>query len=571
MYILGINAAYHESSVCLLNDDHILFMAEEERFNRIKHGKKPRPENPDELPEQALQACFDAATITIRDIERIGYSFDPYKASLWKDLPMITGDIWWGAEEDTRFVKNMSLLPETFRAMGFTGEFHWIDHHAAHAASAYYASPFTEAAVLSIDGTGESNTTGFFTGTQHRVEQIQEILCPHSLGFLWELFSLFLGFDIYDAYKAMGLASYGDPTRYIDHFRELIHLTSEGRFELNDAILQLGALNYAVPCGYYQGLETLFDLPKRNNAHDELTQAHTDIAAALQRVTNEAVLHAVNYLYERVDSENLCLAGGVALNCVANRHVFEEGPFRQFYVQPASHDAGTAVGAALYIRHHLQEHPAPTEMSHAYWGPEFSASEIERALCGLGISYRRSPNIEYEAAHLISQGRVIGFFQGRMEVGPRALGNRSLLADPRNPNMREILNQKVKHREYFRPFAPSILYEEVHNWFHIRKDTSAMEFMLMTYPAREENKHKIPAVVHIDGTSRIQAVRKEVNPRYHRLISEFFTLTGVPVVLNTSFNDSEPIVCTPHDAITTFLKTEIDYLAIGDFLASKSR
>ncbi|MEK8019815.1 MAG: carbamoyltransferase C-terminal domain-containing protein, partial [Candidatus Parabeggiatoa sp.] len=269
-------------------------------------------------------------------------------------------------------------------------------------------------------------------------------------------------------------------------------------------------------------------------------------------------------------SDNLCLAGGVTLNCVTNRVAFEETPFTHLFVQPAAHDAGTALGAAFFIWNHLLGNEQRQPMTHAYLGPSFTDSEIEAELQAHRLSYKHTVQIEKEVAELIAQNNIVGFFQGQMEIGPRALGNRSLLADPRHPDMRGILNRKVKHREYFRPLAPSILYEEAENWFHIKKESSAADFMLMAYPVKESVKEKIPAVVHVDGTSRIQAVKKETNPKYHKLISEFYKISGVPIVLNTSFNDSEPIVCTPKDAINTFLKTEIDYLALGNFLVSKA-
>nr|VFK24874.1 MAG: Carbamoyltransferase N-terminus [Candidatus Kentron sp. LPFa] len=282
------------------------------------------------------------------------------------------------------------------------------------------------------------------------------------------------------------------------------------------------------------------------------------------------MLHMAKHLYDNAGSENLCLAGGVTLNCVTNKIAFEETPFVNLFVQPAAHDAGTALGAAFFIWNHLLDNEQRQPMTHAYLGPSFTDAEIEAELQAHGLSYKHTDQVEREVADLISQNNIVGFFQGRMEIGPRALGNRSLLADPRHPDMREILNRKVKHREYFRPLAPSILYEQAKNWFHIEKETSAADFMLMAYPVKESRKDKIPAVVHVDGTSRIQTVKKDTNPRYHKLISEFYRISGVPIVLNTSFNDSEPIVCTPKDAINTFLKTGIDYLALGDFIVDKA-
>ena len=569
MIIVGINSVFHESSACLLKDGIILAAAEEERFNRIKHGKQMQVDTPDELPVQAIQYCLDKAGIAINDIDVIGYSSDPTQIALDQvPLELLDGEQWGGQEGLEIFWGALYQVPEKLQKMGFMGEFTWVDHHTAHAASAYYASPFQEAAVLSVDGIGDLNTTASFRGAQNKLNFLQDVAYPHSLGFLWELCSLFLGFDVYDAAKVMGLAAYGNPARFADHFQRLVRLMPDGQFEVDNDQLRFGSISYYPPSAYCAGLESLFDVKRRT--HDQpLTSVHEDIAAALQALTNDVVLHLTRHLHGITGSENLCLAGGVALNCVTNQVVFEEGPFAHLYVQPASHDGGTALGAAAYIWYHLLENTGHEAITHAYLGPSFTGAEIEAALQAHRLSYRASTRIEREVAELISQGNIVCFFQGGMEWGPRALGNRSLLADPRNPEMRAILNQKVKHREYFRPFAPSVLHEEAANWFHIGKATSAAEYMLMTYPVRAEVRGKIPAVVHVDGTSRIQAVRQANNPRYHRVIAEFCNITGVPMVLNTSFNDSEPIVCTPEDAINTFLKTEIDYLAIGDFLVSK--
>lgn len=570
MYILGINSVYHESCACLLKDGMIVAIAEEERFNRIKHGKKASSDNPHELPMQAIQYCLDAGGITFADIAHAGFSFNPQKLREGKQLDkLFTADGWGGAVGAEDFNQKILTIPGQLQALGFTGQFTWVDHHVAHASSAFHVSPFREAAVLTVDGIGETSTALFMRGENNRLDFLQEIEYPASLGFLWELMSLFLGFSIYDAAKIMGLASYGEPELYASHFKELVRLTDHGAFEINDELLRFELLEYYPPSGYYHGLETLFGVKKRSEDAPVLP-VHQHIAAALQQITNEIVLHMVNYLYATTRLENLCLAGGVALNCVTNRYVFEEGPFSRLYVQPAAHDAGTALGVATYIWHHIVGGTRREYMQHAYTGPSFTNEAIEQALTAHQLTYHYVDNIEQQVARLVSEGHVVGFFQGRMELGPRALGNRSLLADPRNPNMREILNHKVKHREYFRPFAPSVLYEEAHNWFHIKQDTSAMEYMLMVYPVKADVQHRIPAVVHVDGTGRIQAVKREINPRYHKVIAEFFNLTGVPVVLNTSFNDSEPIVCTPDDAINTFTKTEIDYLAIGDFLVSKN-
>ncbi|MGH9842234.1 MAG: carbamoyltransferase family protein, partial [Blastocatellia bacterium] len=463
----------------------------------------------------------------------------------------------------------LARIPEKLAALGFAGQFHWIDHHAAHAASAYYVSPFQDAAILAIDGTGEKDTAIGYYGKGNSLEEVLAIPFPSSLGFLWEVVSIFLGFDIYDAAKVMGLAAYGNPQRFIKEFRRIIQLLPDGTFRMDNDLIRIGLLRYHPPSAYCAGLEELLNVPRREHGA-KLDADHHDVAAAIQTLTDEIVMHIANHLHAKTGSANLCLAGGVALNCVSNSFAFEEGPFRNLYVQPVAQDGGTAIGAAYYIWNHLLDQPSRDVMDHAYWGPEYSDSEIEAQLKAHGLSYRCAENLEEEVALLISQDKIVAFFQGRMEGGPRALGNRSLLANPRNRNMRDILNAKVKHREYFRPLAPSVLAEEAAGWFTIKKPTIAADFMLMTYPVQEHARARIPAVIHEDGSSRIQTVRKETNPCYHKVISEFYKLTGAPVVLNTSFNDSEPIVCSPQDAINTFMKTEIDYLAIGNFIVCKA-
>ncbi len=568
MYVMGINAVFHESAACLLKDGAILVAAEEERFNRIKHGKKPREDNPDELPLNAIHYCLESTGIALEEVEYIGYSLNPQKmpSGPFHDL---FGEEWGGSAGLETFCRKIYQVADQLKAMGFKGECKWINHHTAHAASAFYASPFQEAAILVVDGIGETSTTSFFSGKNNKLKCLQEVPYPASLGFLWESVSHLLGFSVYDAAKVMGLAAYGNPQRYLDHFKKIVKTAPNGQFEMDNKALHFGSIVYDPPSADCQGLEALFGLKKRERGQ-ELTQAYEDIAASLQAVTDQIMLHITKHLYEQVESDNLCLAGGVTLNCVTNRVAFEETPFTHLFVQPAAHDAGTALGAAFFIWNHLLGHEQRQPMTHAYLGPSFTDSEIEAELQAHQLSYKHTDEIEKEVAELIAQNNIVGFFQGQMEIGPRALGNRSLLADPRHPDMRGILNRKVKHREYFRPLAPSILYEEAENWFHIQKETSAAEFMLMAYPVKESVKEKIPAVVHVDGTSRIQVVKKETNPRYHKLISEFYQISGVPIVLNTSFNDSEPIVCTPKDAINTFLKTDIDYLALGNFLVRKN-
>lgn len=561
MYILGINAIFHESAACLIKDGQLIAAVEEERYNRIKHGKEARIDNTDELPLQSIKHCLDAAAITLADVDHIGYSALPKKfRQSARDLPH---------DELLEFFAALERIPKNLAALGWKGELTWVEHHLAHAASAYFLSPFADAAVLAIDGLGEADTALLCHGQGNRLHRLRAVPYPDSLGFLWEVCSLFLGFDVYDAAKVMGLAAYGNPQRFAAQFRQLVELLADGTFKVHADLLRFNELRYYPPTAYLSGLEALFGLKPRL-PESELGPSYQDIAAALQHTTNRVLLHMAEKLHAKTGSENLCIAGGVALNCVANSVAFEKGPFRHLYVQPASHDAGTAIGAAYFIWHQILGRPERDVMQHAYWGPAFSNEQIEERLRAHGLRYRRSDHLELEVAKLISEGNIVGFFQGRMELGPRALGNRSLLADPRNSNMREILNHKVKHREYFRPLAPSVLAEAASEWFAIGKETLTNDFMLMTYPARAHLRDRIPAVLHVDGSSRIQTVRSATNPRYHRLISEFLALTGVPIVLNTSFNDSEPIVCSPDDAIHTFQKTQIDYLAIGDFIVTRA-
>ncbi len=562
MYTLGINSAYHEMAACLVKDGRILAAVEEERFNRCKHGKSARIDNADQLPIHAIQYCLDSAGIPATAVDQIGFSLDPQTRLLNKDIKDVVVENDWGSwAGEQRLYEALHRVPNKLNDLGFTGEFFFLKHPLCHAASAFYPSPFDETAVLSIDGIGETSSTLLAHGQDRSIEVLQETHYPSSLGFLWEKFSQFLGFTEYDASKVMGLATYGETDRFRDAFTQLVQPAEEGQFVVDNDILSFRSNSF-------DRLTALLNVPRRKRG-DALTAVHADIAAGLQEITNRIVMHIVNHLYMRTGSTNLCMAGGVALNCVTNQFVYEQGPFSNFYIQPAAHDAGTAMGAALLLWHQHNEGKRTSDLDHVYLGPSYSDEEIEQVLIQGGYRYERLENIEAIVAQLLTQNKVIGWFQGRMEFGPRALGNRSLLASPQNPEMRQILNDRVKHREPFRPFAPSILSEEKEKWFAINKPTPAAEYMLMAYPAHEERRDKIPAVLHVDGTGRIQSVRQQSNPKYHKLISEFHQRTGIPIVLNTSFNDSEPIVCTPADALNTFVNTKIDYLAIGSFLLDR--
>jgi carbamoyltransferase len=563
-YILGINSVYHESAACLLKDGLPVAFVEEERLSRRKHAKEARVDNPDELPWLAIDYCLHEAGITFAEVTAIGYSFNPPKRLRNRGLgePVISGD--WGSEAgEDLFQQRLSLIPAAIsQRAGFDmrDRFHWLDHHLCHAASAYLASPFSEAAILAIDGIGEFATAWLGHGEQTRMTSISEIEYPHSLGFLWEKLSVYLGFSPYDASKVMGLAAYGDPQVFAAGIDTLIRCVDGGRFEVASEILRFRS-------GDFQLLEEL--LGPRRKSGEPLGAHHAHIASALQTATDRVVLHLAAHLRAQTGSRHLCLAGGVALNCITNRLLQDSGLFDSLYIQPATHDAGTALGAALLLEHQIPHGAGRYVQEHAYLGPAYNEREITEALERHGLSYRRTRDPAGEAASLIASGAIVAWFQGRLEAGPRALGNRSLLADPRRREMRQTLNEKVKHREDFRPFAPAVLAEKAEDWFLGAGQSQSSDYMLFAYAARPERAAQIPAVVHADGTCRVQTVRAKTNPLFHRLLVEFNRLTGVPLVLNTSFNDSEPIVCSPDDAVRTFISTRIDILIIGDFIVDR--
>jgi carbamoyltransferase len=552
MNILGINSVYHESAAAVLIDGALVAAAEEERFNRIKHGKESNVDNPHQFPERAIRFCLNYAGLRARDIDHVAYSFDPrlrraqFRAEWWLDprleeiFLLRLGEVHGMAEE---------ILGRSLR-----GRFHFVPHHLAHAASAYFPSDFERAAILTIDGLGEAACSTLAVATGSRIRILETFNYPHSLGFVWEIISAHLGFTHYDASKVMGLAAYGNP----EIFRPQLQ-----------SIIRVGEDHYAVDpdaAGFHGsnagGLDTLLGPPRLPDA--KIQQSHADIAAALQAATNAAVMALVRRLKRKVPLDNLCIAGGVALNCVTNEAVRQWGGFSEVFIPSAPHDAGTAVGAALVV--HCAKGKSHPERGNStpFLGPSFSRREIIAAVKSAGLTPRRSKTPTRDAADMIADGKIVAWFQGRMEFGPRALGNRSLLADPRRPEMRNILNQRIKHREDFRPFAPSVMAEHAEQWFEVGSQTASHEFMLFACPVKTERRNLIPSIMHQDGTARLQLVRRQSNRRFHELISCFFARTEVPLVINTSFNDNEPIVCTPADAIVTFRKADVDVLFMDD-------
>jgi carbamoyltransferase len=554
MNILGINAVFHESAAAIIVDGKVLAACEEERFSRIKHAKEARVDNPQQLPAIAMRFCLDYAGISPEEIDVVAYSFEPrlrrskFRPEWWPDRRL----------EDV-FLKSLDEIDGAVtQLMGasFGGALKFVPHHLAHAASAYYPSGFDNAAILVIDGIGEADCSMLARGEGNHISVVESLAYPHSIGFLWEQISVYLGFSSYDAAKVMGLAAYGDPAVFGKTFDNILQLNDHGYSVDAEAV----GFQSVDP----RGLEALFG-PRRPPDGDFLPH-HINVAAALQAATDAAVLSLLRRLEHVVGGERLCLAGGVALNCVTNSVIARESGYRDIFIPSAPHDAGTAIGAALLAHCAQRGASRPIGGASPYLGPEYNERESLAAVRAAGLTPRKCSDAPREAADLVADGNIVGWFQGRMEFGPRALGNRSLLADPRRPDTRAILNRRVKHREDFRPFAPSVLAEHAEEWFDLGPLSPSHEFMLFACRTRPGRAELIPAVIHEDGTARVQIVRRSANPRYHSLISHFHKRTGAPLVLNTSFNDSEPIVCTPAQAIATFREAGLDAVFMGDIL-----
>lgn len=568
IFILGINSVYHDSSACIIKNGKIIAAAEEERFNRIKYGKKAEIYNSGELPKQAIDFCLRKAKIKLRDVDHIAFSF--YPKDRLKNIncsKYFTKGSWGTKKGEELFYKNTLSVPKRLSELAgvdMTKKFHWVKHHEAHAASSFFVSPHKKSIVIAVDGIGEFASAWLGYGDGNKLHKIKEVDFPNSIGFLWEKMSEFLGFTAYDSGKVMGLSSYGDWKVYYKNFHNIIDFDEKNIFTLNNDIMKLRTDDFSK-------IEQVFNMKKRVPG-SKISKEHEHVAAALQKMTEKLFFRLVTYTTDRVkDKEtkkNLCGAGGVLLNCVANQPIFFQQPFEDFFVPSSPSDGGTSIGAAFYVYHQVLNKKRTFVYNHPYWGPEYSDEEIQKVLKSSGLQYKKINHIEKKAAKLIADGNIVAWFQGKLEFGPRALGNRSILADPRKKDMMDIINKKVKRREYFRPFAPSVLEEKMKDHFYMVKSLLSDRFMLFTLtPKRPE---KLPAITHIDETSRIQAVSKKVNPKYHKLISEFEKITGFPVVLNTSFNIQEPIICSPEDAIKTFLKSKIDYLVIGNYLCEKN-
>jgi carbamoyltransferase len=572
-YILGINAYHGDAAAVLLRDGEVVAAVEEERFNRVKHSAG--------FPSLAVRHCLERAGIDIWEIDHVGVSRVPSAHLINKITFVLFNRLMFTQQgldrlrnvEKIRNVKTVLADSMGVRESDLGMEFHNVEHHVAHMASAFLVSPFEEAALLSIDGFGDFCSTMLGRGRGSSLERVDSILFPHSLGLFYTSITQYLGFTNYgDEGKVMGLAPYGEP-RYLDRMMEIVRPDGKGGFQLD--LDYFTHHSHGVEMSWEEGtprigrvysdkLAEVFGPPRRSDG--EITEHHRDIAASLQKCLEVHLFALLERLHRDTGSTNLCLAGGVAYNSVANGLIRLNTPFREIFVQPAAGDSGTALGVAFYIWNTLLGNVRSYVMRDAYLGPEFRDAEIETALRSFGAPFERCDDIEIRAADLLAEGKIVGWFQGRMEFGPRALGNRSILADPRQSEMKDRLNLRIKHRESFRPFAPAVLEEYVDEYF---EDSSPSPFMLMVFKVRPDKRPLIPATRHVDNTGRVQSVSRQVNPRFWGLIDQFRKRTGIPLVLNTSFNENEPIVCSPQDALHCFATTRMDALALGPFLVSR--
>lgn len=564
MNILGISCFYHDAAAALVRDGEIVAAAEEERFSRRKHDSG--------FPRRAIEYCLAEGGLRVTDLDHVGFYEKPF-VKFDRIIQTVLADWPWSLPVWLRSIplwltSRLRIGRIIQRELNTERDILYCPHHLAHAASAFLVSPFAEAAIITADGVGEWATTSWGIGRNTDLNIRQELRFPHSIGLLFSAVTAYLGFRVNDAeWKVMGLAPYGRP-RYVDKFKEVVDVRDDGSIRLD---LRYFSFTRSTARTFSRRWERLFGRPMRAR-EAALDDFHADVAASGQKVLEDIMVKMASYVRGQTGMDNLCLAGGVGLNCVANWRILCASGFRDLFVQPAAGDSGGALGTAMYICHSVLRRPRRYVMKHALLGPAFSDPQIEAALRRGGARYRHCPDSEAlldATVALLAEGKVVAWFQGRMEYGPRALGARSLLADPRKAEMKALINAKVKFREAFRPFAPAVLKEDAHRFFAMPKDLE-MPFMLLTPDVREEYRDVIPAVTHADGTARVQTVTSEANPLFYRLIRKFGARTGVPVLLNTSFNvRGEPIVCTPEDAYNTFVHTGIDALAIGSFLVTE--
>jgi len=600
IYILGINAYHGDSSACLVKDGELIAALEEERIRRIKHWAG--------FPSEAIKWCLSYANISIKDIDYIAISRNPFARFHKKILRVLIKrpNLSFLRERFGNLKKVKSIKGNLSKIFGINekeikAELINVEHHRSHLASSFFISPFKEAALVSIDGFGDFVSTMLGTGRENKMKIIDLVEFPHSLGIFYTALTQFLGFWNYgDEYKVMGLSAFGKPVYpvrndisngvYLDQMRKIVKLKEDGLFELDTSYflhdsqgVEMTWLNEKPIIGrlFSDKLIGLLGEPRKEG--EELNERFQNIAASLQAMYEEAFFHILNHLYKKTGLKNIALAGGCIQNSLANGKIFKKTPFKNVYIPPASHDAGGAIGSAFYLWNQILNKPRNFVMNSAFWGPEYNNAEIKRILDDFNVrtsdvlrtSDVRKLNYEFlnsdalikKTAQYLADGKIVGWFQGRTEWGPRALGNRSIIANPCRKDMKEILNTKIKKREPFRPFAPSVIEEAVGDYF---EENYPAPFMEKVYVIKPEKRKIIPAVTHVDGTGRLQSVGPQNNPLYYKLIKEFGKLTGEPIILNTSFNENEPIVNRPEEAINCFLRTEMDILVLGNYLVKRS-
>ena len=562
MYVLGLSCFYHDAAACLIHDGTVVAAAEEERFTRKKHDA--------DLPRHAIAYCLQTAGITAAQLDAVGFyekpllKFERILQSALQTFPQSWGmftkamPVW--------FRQKLWIQTEIQEALQVKKPIYFIEHHLSHAASAFLVSPFEEAGILTFDGVGEWTTTAYGYGKGTNIELTREIKYPHSLGLLYSTFTAHAGFEVNEGeYKLMGLAAYGQPA-YYQQVRDLVDLREDGSFQLD--------MSYFA---YHYSLHSMSDKflqvfgPARA-PESPMEDRYANIASSIQKVTEEVMLAGARAIRQSTGADYLCMAGGVALNCVANGRILREAGFRDIWIQPAAGDAGGALGVAAYLYHQISGAPRTYVMRHAYLGPEYGNDAIRTFLQSNNLTFEELSDGDLVATvgRLLAENNVIGWYRGRMEFGPRALGSRSILANASHPQMKDILNEKIKHREQFRPFAPAVLLEETPNYFALPAPYES-PYMLLVADVHPQYRALLPAITHVDGTARLQTVTAEENGLYYQVIREFFRHTGVPVIVNTSFNvRGEPIVNTPAEAYNCFSHTDMDYLVLGNCLVSSA-
>jgi carbamoyltransferase len=571
LFILGINAFHGDSSACIFKDGKLIAAIEEERLKRIKHWAG--------FPDESIRFCLDECDISIKEVDYVTISRDPSANIYNKITHSLKNFVNFNTLKDRlKNTKKVSSIKQELAKVfcidedEIKAEFHNIEHHRSHMASAFFASPFKESAILSIDGFGDFTSTMIGVGKGKKIEVLDNVIYPHSVGIFYTAFTQYLGFEHYgDEYKVMGLSPYGKPT-LVEKVKDVLIFKNNGLFEINKKYFKHP--KEGVSMSWENGdpfIENIFSdymvevFGRARLKDEEITQFHKDLASSIQKVTEELIFHILNHLQRRTGLKNICIAGGVAQNSVANGKIIENTSFEKMYIPPAGHDAGTAIGSALWLYNHIQGNDRIDPMRHSYFGSQFSDGEIEEFLRSENIEFKRYSNEELndKVSDCLINAGVVGWFQGRAEFGPRALGHRSIIADPTRDDAKEILNLKIKRREMFRPFAPSILREYVAEYF---EEVDNVPFMEKVFQIKESKRALLSAVTHVDGSGRLQTVDKDIESKYYGLIHAFYQKSGVPILLNTSFNENEPIVNTPAEAYACFSRTKMDMIVMGNIV-----